>query len=361
MVPGPGNGYPISLGGSVTAGGLNESANIELGQSANQTITMNDTNVRTLAGVSTTLNTGWSMSSLYGKSNRVTITYTFSTQYYSYTLGLSALSGYSPGKTDFVLIVPAGVVVRKPTISGSLTSGDTITLIVAGIISGFGGEGGGSPLINAGAYSSAPTSPGGYVMNGEDGLFLQYTGITRMNIILQSGGAIGGGGGGGGAAVGYGNYWAICEGVGGGGAGGCFNVGGSNGGARGGMTWWDAHGNGALLSGGGGYYTVGTTYQTYYTQAEIGGYFYGGYGTWGYNNGAQQNRGGIQPYSYNGGYTAFGGSGGNLGSYGSTGREIGADQGSSVYSGGLPGRAIDYSGSQYVAISYQGGSILGAF
>lgn len=360
MVPGPGYGYPISLGGNVTAGGLNESANIELFQSSNQHITMNDSNVRTLAQVGG-YNTTWSMSSLYGKSNRVTITYTFSYQVYSITVTLNTLSGYKAGLTDFILIVPSGVNVRSPYIAGSLQSGDTITLSVYGSITGLGGEGGGSPLVNGGAWSSSPTSPGGSVMNGQDGLFLQYTGITRMNIILQSGGVIGGGGGGGGAAFGYGNYWAMCEGMGGGGAGGCFLINGAYyGGNRGGYSWYDYYG-GTTYPAGGGYYTVGTTQGTSYTYPEFGLTRSGGYGTWGYNNSAQQNTGGIQPYSYSGGYVAFGGNGGGLGSYGNTGVEIGADQGSTVYAGGYPGRAITYLGSQYVAVSFNGGGIYGAY
>ena len=55
---------PISLGGS-TAG---QSANLELGQSATAAVTMNDSNIRTLAGAGSA-GTGWAMNLLYGKSN----------------------------------------------------------------------------------------------------------------------------------------------------------------------------------------------------------------------------------------------------------------------------------------------------
>lgn len=48
------------------------SVNFELGKASpyQQTVSMNDAAVRTLAGVSSTSGTSWSMNSLYGKSNR---------------------------------------------------------------------------------------------------------------------------------------------------------------------------------------------------------------------------------------------------------------------------------------------------
>lgn len=48
------------------------SVNFELGKASpyNQIVSMNDAAVRTLAGVSSTSGTSWSMNSLYGKSNR---------------------------------------------------------------------------------------------------------------------------------------------------------------------------------------------------------------------------------------------------------------------------------------------------
>jgi hypothetical protein len=65
MVP---SGYPISLGGNATAGGNNESVDIELGQSYNTPISMNCSNAITLAGV-TGNGKRINMSDFYGKYN----------------------------------------------------------------------------------------------------------------------------------------------------------------------------------------------------------------------------------------------------------------------------------------------------
>lgn len=56
----------ISIGGSATSGGLNRSINIELGRSATATSSLNETSLRTLAGVASG---AISLSNFYGKSN----------------------------------------------------------------------------------------------------------------------------------------------------------------------------------------------------------------------------------------------------------------------------------------------------
>lgn len=65
--------------GALNMGGTSSpvSVNYELGKASpyNQTVTMNDTDVRTLAGVSLTSGSSWSMNSLYGKAN-FTVSYT---------------------------------------------------------------------------------------------------------------------------------------------------------------------------------------------------------------------------------------------------------------------------------------------
>lgn len=69
--------------GNLNMGGTSSpvSVNYELGRASpyNQTVSMNDSNVRSLAGVSSTSGSSWSMSSLYGKS--------------AITISLSSLSG----------------------------------------------------------------------------------------------------------------------------------------------------------------------------------------------------------------------------------------------------------------------------
>lgn len=58
--------------GVLNMGGTSSPVSVaqELGRSLTATISMNEAAVRTLAGVSSTSGTSWSMNSLYGKSNR---------------------------------------------------------------------------------------------------------------------------------------------------------------------------------------------------------------------------------------------------------------------------------------------------
>jgi hypothetical protein len=69
--------------GALNMGGTSSpvSVNFELGKASpyQQTVSMNDSNVRSLAGVSSTSGTSWSMNSLYGKS--------------AFTVSLSSMSG----------------------------------------------------------------------------------------------------------------------------------------------------------------------------------------------------------------------------------------------------------------------------
>lgn len=57
----------ISIGGNATSGGLNRSINIELGRAASATSSLNESALRTLAGVPSG---AISLSNFYGKSNR---------------------------------------------------------------------------------------------------------------------------------------------------------------------------------------------------------------------------------------------------------------------------------------------------
>ena len=58
----------ISIGGNATSGSLNRSINIELGRAAGATSNLNETALRTLAGIPTSGST-ISLASFYGKSN----------------------------------------------------------------------------------------------------------------------------------------------------------------------------------------------------------------------------------------------------------------------------------------------------
>lgn len=222
--------------------------NVELGLSGTALITMNDANVRTLAGVGGS-GTQISMQNLQGKSNRVTASATISSDTANYTLNTAKASGYSAGKTDMTLTINAGVVVYSSstgsyalTVDTSWASGDTVTIVNNGVILGRGGNGG-----NGGYWTSTtngyPGSGGGPALNVQ-----RATSINNVNRI-----AGGGGGGGGGSA---GSYSVGKSGVTTGGGGGGGGIGGSSGGSGGPAAESGAAGSGGTLttagSGGGG-------------------------------------------------------------------------------------------------------------
>lgn len=208
MVPGPGNGYPISLGGSVTAGGLNESANIELGQSSNQTITMNDNNVRTLAGVSTTLNTGWSMSSLYGTSSVVPGNVLIATTgFSSYTLPRNA------GTSINILAIGGGGgggggSGRDQSHQGWSTGGGgggagatpyvlNVSVSLGATLIIYVGTGGGAGVTRDGIYTSG--SDGGGALDS----YVQYNGSIIVDSFAAQGGLVAPNASGGRAGISY--------------------------------------------------------------------------------------------------------------------------------------------------------------
>jgi hypothetical protein len=220
---------PISIGGTTTG----QSIEIELGQSGTVQASLNDSALRTLAGVASG---AISLSNFYGKSNRASLSYTFTTSTPNASLNVTSIGGYISGKSDITVTVNSGVYLYATSTSNyglTLTggnTGDTITLVNNGYIMGQGGNGGGN----------APASPIGASAGGP-ALSLGYnTTINNTN----SGAYIGGGGGGGG----YGGAVLYGDGGGGGGAGG--GVGGNAGcsGAPGGS------GGGLGGSGGNGYY-----------------------------------------------------------------------------------------------------------
>lgn len=178
---------PISLAGT-TAG---VSIEIENGGNGTTTISLNDTAVRTLAGVPSGAIT--MPTNFYGKSNSFTGSYTFTTSTSNASLNLSGISGYIAGKSIITITVNSGVYLWATTtanyglnLTGG-TTGDVFTLVNNGYIMGKGGAPGG-PALNVGVGNS---------------------GITINNV-----GYIGGGGGNGG-------YFAGGGGAGGSGGPGC--------------------------------------------------------------------------------------------------------------------------------------------
>ena len=187
--------------------------NTELGLSATAQITMNDSAVRTLFGQASgavDMNTG------YGKSNRATLSYTFSATTNNASLTLSGLSGYISGKSDVTITVNSGVYlwssstsVAGLTVTG--TSGDTVKIVNNGYIMGQGGFGQG---FQSGVGSQDTATAGGPAIQANVPLTIDNTNASAYI----------GGGGGGGAGGGSGL-------TGGGGAGGGGGGRGNNGGS----------------------------------------------------------------------------------------------------------------------------------
>jgi hypothetical protein len=314
---------PISLGGTATTSGLNQSVNVELGRSGTASINMNESAVRTLAGVPSG---AISMSNFYGKSNRVARTFTYSAPAQSPTLNLSSISGYVAGTTDFTVTVNSGVYLWSNAV-GSFglnitggTTGDTLTLVNNGFIMGRGG--------NAGSGSGFPPGTvGGPSLNlgfGMSGFTLNHTSGT---------GYIGGGGGGGG---GFFDGMNISEG--GGGAGGGGTASGSGGGSIGNVGAGGSLGGGA--GGGSGFPSSGG-----------GGRIFpgvGGSGGCGGSGGSSNNPGGTNFPS------GCGGGGGGWGASGGPGSPGGGN------GGGAGGKAINTNGKSVTYVSGNNARVWGA-
>ena len=238
---------PISLGGSATSGGLNQSVNIELGRSATASINMNESAVRTLAGVSSG---AISMSNFYGKSNQ--FAFTISTSQSNANLRSLAIAAGWNQSSQLIATIETGIllssnVVGTPglTINGSFPGG--VSLINNGFIIGMGGRGG-----NAGAAGSA----GGLALS------------VSSAVTITNNATIGGGGGGGSGGQGYtyggtcfdGKNYYSCDiyvpggGGGGGRSGGTNSAGGAaeSGGTAGGAGTFSAAGSGGGSGGGNG-------------------------------------------------------------------------------------------------------------
>lgn len=329
--------------GALNMGGTTSPVSVaaELGLGLTSTITMNDAAVRALAGVGGS-GTSWSMSSLYGKSNRVAVSATYASNTTNASLNVAAIGGYVAGRTDVTITVNSGVWIRSTstgtpalTLTGG-TSGDTVTLVNNGFIAGRGGNGG----VGVGAVGSA----GGIAIS----LGFNTT-INNTNGSAYIGGGGGGGGNGSSAQAG-----SVTGGASGGGAGGGHNGNGSGGsitpGAAGNNGSSTANvtaaGGGGAGGGGGGYYTTGgKTPASEATTGGGGGWIFPGSGGAGAvgsycrggNGGAANAVGGNTSIN-----VAFGGGGG--GGWGAAG-------GSANVGGGAGGRAVALNGRTVTWVS----------
>ena len=205
---------PISLAGA-TAG---QSIAVELALGTTTVISLNDSAVRTLAGVPSGAIT--MPTNFYGKSNTVTISYTFTSSTTNASLNISSISGYSAGKSIITVTVNSGIYLYATTtgnyglnLTGG-TTGDTLTLVNNGYIMGQGGKtSAGGPALNIGTGIGLTINNVGYIGGGG--------GAGRnAHYIFNAGG---GGGAGGGAGS---NYCGFVT----GGAGGAIGGSGCNGG-----------------------------------------------------------------------------------------------------------------------------------
>ncbi len=264
---------PISLGGNATTSGLNQSINIELGQSATATISLNDANVRSLLGkASGTI----SLSDAYGKANQ--FAFTISSNQTNANLRTLAINAGWNQNSLVVATIASGVFISSNntgtsalTVNGSFPGG--VTLTNNGTIVGMGGAGGG------GGYSGS----GGPGANGGNALTVSV-GVT----ITNNGTIAGGGGGGGGARGTIINDEGFITYQGGGGGGGrssaAANSAGGAGGSGGGQGTVNAPGGGGASSGlgaafggaGGGWGAAGGTGSS----ATVSGNIAGTQGPW---------------------------------------------------------------------------------
>ena len=195
---------PISLGGT-TAG---QSIELENGGPGTAQVSLDDTAVRTLAGVPGSGTTIIMPTNFYGKSNTVYLNLTIAsnTQNYDVYANASASPLYVAGNTVVTVTVNPGVDVGSSSapsyamlVPSSFNPGDSVTIVNNGYIVGAGGAGGTGASGNLGQgpipSQSIPAPPGG---TGGNALYVaRPTTVTNNSVI----GAGGGGGGGAGSRV----------------------------------------------------------------------------------------------------------------------------------------------------------------
>lgn len=185
----------------------------EIGRGLTTSINMDETVVRTLAGVSTTSGTTWGMGSLYGRQSRVSITVNATGAVnnlnpfpYRDTGGTNitrtGTGAYIAGISDITVLVDAAVTVGSTstatpalTIDTQWAAGDTVRIVNNGTIVGCGGKGGNGLSITWGTTGGVFTSVGDAGAVGGNALSIGRA-VTIYNY-----GTIGGGGGGGGSGV----------------------------------------------------------------------------------------------------------------------------------------------------------------
>ena len=175
-----------------------------------------------------------------GKSNHVSISYTFTTSTANAALNVSSIGGYSAGKSDITVTNNSGIYLYATTNTSTYglnltggTTGDTVTLVNNGYIMGKGGDGGV-------ATGAGPGFVGGPAINVGIGVNITINNTNASAYIGGGGGgggafSNGGGGGAGGGTGGTGHDTGAS-----GGTGGSIGAKGGNGFGTccGGRGWW---------------------------------------------------------------------------------------------------------------------------
>jgi hypothetical protein len=164
--------------------------NVELSIVGTTLISLNQANVRTLAGVPSG---AISMNNLHGKSARAQIVVNLASSTANLDYIVNSILGYSFGNTDFILNINAGVYAYATGVGfpavyiRGTASGDTVTINNSGYIIGAGGAGGDCYAGAGGTSGSA----------GQVGLIFSLAAGVTTTINNAAGAYIAGGGGGG--------------------------------------------------------------------------------------------------------------------------------------------------------------------
>lgn len=200
---------PISIGGST----VGQSINLELGRAATATSSLNDSALRSLAGVPSGQ---ISLSNFYGKSNA----FSFNLSGSNVNLRSSAVAAGWDQTSQVIATITSGTTISSTgtgtpalTINGSFPNG--VSLINGGIILGRGGNGGNGANAPGGGASS-PAGGTGNIGGAALAVSVPVT-INNTSGFIRGGG--GGGGGGGGRTYVNRGAWAVAGGGGGGGIG----------------------------------------------------------------------------------------------------------------------------------------------
>lgn len=346
---------PISLGGTT----VGQSIEKELGGNGTTQISLNDANVRALAGVASGAIT--MPTNFWGKSSGYAITISANTQNFNLLTAMQALGYVNGNAFSATVTINSGVYVWSNTTAtaafdtGAITGTGTISIINNGYIMGKGGDG---------VTSGTTSNPGGPAIN------IQKPITLTNNSYIGGGGGAGAVAGGGGAGGGVGGANTTTSGVGGGGgavgaSGGNGSGSGSGGGGRimpgvggtGSTMTSSTNQNSPGFGGGAGGGGFSQTYQGGQCTQGIVRFVYqgfGGGGGWGAAGGASRSGSQCNALRYFAG--GAGGSAGNVGSDFTMGGGTAATY--TTYTGGVGGKGIALNGNTVTYIVT--GTIYGA-